>query len=92
MDIAPRPERNSVITSICLYKIKHVADGSVETYKSRFVSCGISQKAGIDYEETFAPMAIYTTIRSIISLASVLGWNIHQMDVKTTFLNGEVEE
>ena len=61
-------------------------------YKSRFVFCGFSQKEGIDYEETFGLMARYTTIISIISLAAVLGWKLHQMDVKTSFLNGEVEE
>ena len=57
-----------------------------------FVSRGFSQKKGIYYEETFAPVAKYTTIRSIISLASVLGWKLHQMDVKTFFLNLTIEE
>ena len=50
------------------------------------------QKEGIDYEETFAPIAKYTSIRSILSLVAVMKWNIHQMDVKPTFLNGVVEE
>ena len=53
---------------------------------------GFSQKEGIDYEETFAPMARYTSIRAIMALATKLGWKLHQMDVKTTFLNGVVEE
>ncbi len=75
-----------------MYKIKHAADGSVEKYKARFVARGFSQKEGIDYDEIFAPVARYTTIRSIMSLASVLGWKLHQMDVKTAFLNGEVEQ
>jgi hypothetical protein len=47
---------------------------------------------GIDYEETFAPVARYTSIQMIISLAVSMGWRLHQMDVKTTFLNGEIEE
>jgi hypothetical protein len=47
---------------------------------------------GIDYEETFAPVAGYTSIRTIISLAASMGWRLHQMDVKTAFLNGEIEE
>jgi hypothetical protein len=46
----------------------------------------------VDYEETFAPITRYTSIRAIISLVSVMGWRIHQMDVKTTFLNGVIEE
>jgi hypothetical protein len=56
------------------------------------VAKGFSQREGVDYEETFAPVARYTSIRVVISIASVLGWQIHQMDVKTTFLNGVIEE
>jgi hypothetical protein len=47
---------------------------------------------GIDYEETFAPVAQYTSIRTIISLDASMGWRLYQMDVKTTFLNGVIEE
>ena len=53
---------------------------------------GFSQKEGIDYEETFAPVSKYTAIRSVLVLAIVMKWKIHQMDVKTAFLNGVVEE
>ena len=53
---------------------------------------GFSQKEGIDYEETFAPVARYTSIRSVLALAAVMKWKIHQMDAKTAFLNGVVEE
>ena len=53
---------------------------------------GFSQKEGIDYEETFALVARYTSIKTIMVLASMMKWNLHQMDVKTTFLNGVVEE
>ena len=56
------------------------------------MACGFSQKQGIEYEETFAPVSRYTSMRSIISLAIVMKWKIHQMDVKTAFLNGVVEE
>ena len=65
---------------------------SIEKYKARFVAWGFSQKEGIDYEETFAPVARYTSIRSILALAAMMKWKIHQMDVKTAFLNGVVEE
>jgi hypothetical protein len=80
-----------VVTSKWLFKIKHAADSSVEKFKARFVAHGFSQKEGIDYDEIFAPVARYTSIRIIISLAAVFGWN-HQMDVKIVFLNGEVEQ
>ena len=53
---------------------------------------GYSQKEGIDYEEIFDPMARYSSIRTIISLAAEMGWCVHQMDVKTAFLNGVIEE
>ena len=53
---------------------------------------GFSKKEGIDYEETFAPVARYSSIRTIISLAVQMGWNVHQMDIKTSFLNGVIEE
>ena len=56
------------------------------------MACGFSQKEGIDDEETFAPVARYNSIRAIMALAAKLGWKLHQMDVKTTFLNGVVEE
>ena len=80
------------MTSKWIYKIKHVADGSIEKYKASFVAHGFSHKEGIAYEETFAPAARYTSIRSILALAAMMKWKIHQMDVKTAFLNGVVEE
>ena len=90
MYVFPRPEGKSIVTSKWIYKIKHAADGNIEKYKSRFVAHGFSQKEGIDYEENLAPVAIYTSIRSILAMAAVMKWNIHQMDAKTTFLNGVV--
>jgi hypothetical protein len=90
-DIVSRSEEKFVVTSKWIYKIKHTADGSIEKYKARFVAQGFSQKEGVDYEETFALVARYTSVRVVISLSSV-GWKIHQMDVKTAFLNGVIEE
>ena len=80
------------MTSKWIYKIKHAADGSIEKHKARFVARGFSQKEGIDYEETFTPVSRYTSIRSVLALAVVMKWKIHLMDVKTTFLNGVVED
>ena len=91
-DIVSKPENKSAVSSKWIYKIKHACDGSIEKYKVRFVSRGFSQKEGIDYEETFSPVARYTSIRTIMELASMMKWNPHQMDVKTTFLNGVIEE
>ena len=91
-DVVLRPKGKSVVTFKWIFKIKHAADGSVEKYKARFVSRGLSQKESIDYEETFALVSRYTSIRAIISLAYVMGCKLHQMDVKTRFLNGTIEE
>ena len=91
-DVALRPKGNPVVTSKWIYKIKDATNGSLEKYKARFVACGVSQKEGIDYEETFSPVVRYTSIRAIMELATKLGWKLHQMDVKTAFLNDVVEE
>ena len=61
-------------------------------YKEIFVARGFSRKEGIDYEETFSPVASYTSIRTIMALAFTMKWDLHQMDVKTAFLNGVIEE
>ena len=81
-----------MVSSKWLFKIKHAADGSIEKYKARFVARGFSQKEGIDYEETFSPVARYTSIITIIALAAKMKWKLHQMDVKTDFLNGVIEK
>ena len=91
-EIVPRPDGKSIVTSKWLYKINHVVNGTVEKYKARFVAWGFSQVEGVDYDETFAPVARYTSIRSLISIAAEMGWKIHQMDVKTAFLNGIIQE
>jgi uncharacterized metal-binding protein len=81
-----------MVTSKWVYKIKHAVDRSVDKYKARFIARGFSQKEGEYYEKTFSPVARYTSIRAIISLATSMGWSLHQMDVKIAFLNGEIEE
>jgi hypothetical protein len=75
--IIPRPKEKSVVTSKWVYKIKHAEDGSMDKYKERFIARGFSQKEGEDYDETFAPVARYTSIRAIISLVASMGWNLH---------------
>ena len=72
-EVVPRRVGKSVITSRWLYKVKFGADGSVEKYKARFVARGFSQIEGVDYGETFTPVAQYTSIRTMISLAAKMG-------------------
>jgi hypothetical protein len=76
-EIVPRPEGKSVVTSRWLYKLKYAVDGSIEKYKGRFVTRGFSQVEGVNYDETFAPVARYTSIRAVISIATEMGWKIH---------------
>ena len=91
-EIFPKPVGKSVVGSRWIYKVKQDADGSIEKYKARFVAWGFSQIEGIDYEETFAPVARYSSIRTILDLSVQMGWHITQMDVKTAFLSGIIEE
>ena len=91
-DVVPRPEDKSVVSSRWLYKVKQATYGSVEKHKARFVAHGFSQIYGIDYNETFAHVARYSSIRSILALLAHMVWKIHQMDVNKTFLNGMIEE
>ena len=91
-EVVPRLKDKSMVSSKWIFKTKHSADGSIGKYKAWFVARGFSQKEGINYEKIFAPMARYTSIRTIIVLASNMKWKLHQMDVKTTFLNALIEE
>ena len=69
-EIVPRPVDKSVVGSRWIYKVKQASDGSVEKYKDRFVAWGFSHIEGIDYSETFAPVARYSSIRSILALSA----------------------
>jgi hypothetical protein len=68
------------------------SDGTVEKYKARLVAKGYTQKEGEDYFDIYSPVVQLTTIRVLLSLAASHGLLIHQMDVKTAFLNEELEE
>ena len=90
--MVPIPKWDSVMTSKWIYKIKHAAYRSIEKHKEIFMVCGFSLKEGVDYEEKFAPIERYNYIIYILALVALMKWKIHLMDVKTTFLNGVVEE
>ena len=75
-----------------MYKLKKNAKGEVERFKARLVVKGYSQQQGIDYNEVFSLVACLETIRLLISLAAQNQRRIFQMDVKSVFLNGYLEE
>ena len=64
----------------------------METFKARLVEKGYTQKEGVDYEETFLPVAMLKSIRILLSIVTCLDYEIWKMDVKTDFLNGYLEE
>jgi hypothetical protein len=72
-EVVPRPKGKKVVGSKWIYKVKHAANGSVDKYKARFVAKGFSWRERVDYEEIFAPVARYSLIRAVISLAAEKG-------------------
>ncbi|KAJ7978961.1 Retrovirus-related Pol polyprotein from transposon TNT 1-94 [Quillaja saponaria] len=91
-ELANLPKDHKAIGVKWVYKVKKNAKGEVEKYKARLVAKGYAQKQGIDYEEVFAPVARLETIRLLISFAAHKHWKIYQLDVKSAFLHGFLEE
>src|SRR6266498_2204624 len=91
-EIMDRPYGCKPIGCKWVFKKKLRPDGTIDKYKARLVAKGYTQKEGEDYFDTYSPIARLTTIRVLLSLAASYGLIVHQMDVKTAFLNGELEE
>jgi hypothetical protein len=85
------PKGHNLIDVRWLYKIKQNPDGTIERFKARLVAKGYSQHYGIDYDETYSPVYKLASLRTILSIGATLDLEIHQMDVKTAFLNGEID-
>ena len=68
------------------------SDGSIDKFKVRLVAKGFKQKTNLDFFDTFSPVTRITSIRLLIAIAAIFNLKIHQMDVKTAFLNGDLDE
>jgi len=86
------PVGRKLVGSRWVFKVKRNSDRSVERFKARIVAKGYSQVEGLDYDETFAPVTRYDSLRLIIALALHLGLDISQADIKSAFLNGDLNE
>ena len=91
-ELVEPPKGQNIVDSKWVFKVKYNADGSIERYKARLVAKGFTQKAGIDFEETFSPVVRYTSIRTLLAIVNQLDLELHQMDVSTAFLNGKMKE
>uniref|UniRef100_A0A2N9H307 Uncharacterized protein n=1 Tax=Fagus sylvatica TaxID=28930 RepID=A0A2N9H307_FAGSY len=87
------PHQNqNIVGCKWVFRIKRLADGSIERYKARLVAKGFHQQLGIDYGETYSPVIKRTTVRTVLSLAISAGWSIQQIDIQNAFLHGTLSE
>ena len=91
-ELVERPQNRNVIGVKWVYRTKLNADGSINKLKARLVVKGYAQIFGVDYSDTFAPVARLDTIRLLLAIAAQLNWKVYQMDVKSAFLNGVLQE
>jgi hypothetical protein len=91
-DLVDLPANKRPIAVKWIYKLKHLPDGTIAKYKARLVAKGFLQKPGIDFTEVFAPVARLETVRLVVAIANHFQWDFVQLDVKSAFLNGKLEE
>jgi hypothetical protein len=91
-DLVPLSKGRKLVRCKWVYRTKYASDGSVERHKAWLVSKGFSQVEGIDYNETFSPIAKMNSIYLVLALVASHKWEVHQMDVKSAFLHGDLQE
>jgi hypothetical protein len=91
-EVVPRPKGRKVVGSKWVFRIKRGPDGEIQKYKARVVAQGFTQIEGVDYDETFAPVAKFASLRAILALAAEHNLEVQQMDVKSAYLNAELHD
>jgi hypothetical protein len=91
-ELTDLPHGHSAITLKWVFKLKRDEAGAIVKYKARFVARGFMQREGINFNDTFAPVARMESLRLLFALAAQEGWRVHHMDVKSVFLNGDLKE
>ena len=86
----PLPDSHHPITLKWVFKLKKDELGMVIKHKARLVARGFVQQEGIDYDDAFAPVVRMESVRVLLVLAAQEGWQVHHMDVKSAFLNGDL--
>jgi Reverse transcriptase (RNA-dependent DNA polymerase) len=85
------PRDAKILPSKFVLKVKRQADGTIDRFKARLVAMGNLQESDIEYDITFAPVVDFTVVRMMTAIAAKKGYKVHQMDVKTAFLNGDLD-
>jgi hypothetical protein len=91
-EIVPRPKGKNVVGSKWVFRIKLGPNSAILKYEACVVAQGFTQIEGVNYNETFAPVAKLASLRVILALAAELDLEVHQMDIKSAYLNGELKE
>jgi hypothetical protein len=91
-EVVDKPKGINLISTKWVFKVKMLPNGQIDKYKARLCARGFTQEYGVDYFETFTPVIRMESLRILLALTTAQDWEIHQMDVVSVYLLGELEE